>query len=60
LINRLEVYDPEKREWLLMVEIKEGQKLTKKGEQLTLDWEHEGKKVKTVYNLNLFQAYCLV
>jgi hypothetical protein len=43
-----------------MVEIKEGQKLTKKGEQLTLDWEHEGKKVKTVYNLNLFQAYCLV
>lgn len=60
MINRLEVYDPEKREWLLMVEAKEGQKLSVKGDKVTLYWEHEGKKVKTIYNTNLFQAFCLV
>lgn len=43
-----------------MAEAKEGQKFQKKGETLILHWEHEGKKVQTVYNLNLFPAYSIV
>jgi hypothetical protein len=57
----LEVYDtntPEK--WVRLVEVKEGQKLVKKGDQVILHWEHENQKVQTVYNLNNFPAYCIV
>jgi hypothetical protein len=57
----LEVYDANtENKWVRILEAKEGQKLTKKGNQLILDWEHDGQPVQTVYNLNLFPAYCIV
>ena len=59
----LEVYDPTvENKWVRILEVKEGQKLSlnKAKNQLILNWEHEGQKVKTVYNLDNFQAYCIV
>lgn len=59
----LEVYNPNEpdptKRWLRIMEAKAGQKAQKKGEQVILNWEHEGKKIQTVFNLSNFAAYCI-
>lgn len=60
-MTKLEILDPTTFEWKLVAAIKDGQKMTRKGDVLTVDWvTDDNQKVKTNYNLNKFVAYSIL